>query len=92
MKYPEEVKITNFSTMANAYRNINREPVDKLFEEKQSLEEKLQRVPKVRKNKSNLSKVKGIQKANSNLQEKIDKLDYKARQLWREIVTNANQL
>lgn len=78
--YPNEVKITNFTEKANLHRNSNRPVVDQIFAEKQHLQEQLEMFGD--KNSPHAKM----------LQEKIDRLDYKGHQIWREIVTVANSL
>lgn len=71
----------NTSEKANLYRNMHRPLVDALFEEKEKLEERL-----------NLAiKEKDIKRAKV-LKEKIKKIDSEARELWRKIQKEAEEL
>ena len=71
----------NTSEKANLYRNIHRPLVVALFEEKEKLEERL-----------NLAiKERDIKRAKV-LKEKIRKIDSEARELWRKIQKEAEEL
>jgi len=71
----------NTSEKANLYRNMHRPLVDALFEEKEKLEERL-----------NLAiKERDIKRAKV-LKEKIRKIDSEARELWRKIQKEAEEL
>jgi hypothetical protein len=71
----------NTSEKANLYRNMHRPLVDALFEEKEKLEERL-----------NLAiKERDIKRAKV-LKEKIKKIDSEARELWRKIQKEAEEL
>ena len=75
------IKITNFSPMANLYRNNFRLAVDKLFSKKDWL------IAKANDKKSTLTN----EQRNALLDE-ADELDFKAREQWREIVATAENL
>ena len=71
----------NTSEKANLYRNMHRHLVDALFEEKEKLEERL-----------NLAiKERDIKRAKV-LKEKIRKIDSEARELWKKIQKEAEEL
>ena len=71
----------NNSEKANLYRNMHRPLVDALFEEKEKLEERL-----------NLAiKERDIKRAKV-LKEKIRKIDSEARELWKKIQKEAEEL
>ncbi|HPM40199.1 MAG TPA: hypothetical protein PK371_04820 [Bacteroidales bacterium] len=71
----------NTSEKANLYRNMHRPLVDALFEEKEKLEERL-----------NLAiKERDIKRAKV-LKEKIRKIDSEARELWKKIQKEAEEL
>ncbi len=71
----------NISEKANLYRNMHRPLVDALFEEKEKLEERL-----------NLAiKERDIKRAKV-LKEKIRKIDSEARELWKKIQKEAEEL
>jgi chromosome condensin MukBEF MukE localization factor len=76
-----EVKITNFSTMANLYRNMHRPMVDEIFTQKESYEEKLKKAVED----------KDV-KAAKAIKAKIESLDKEARDLWRQICIEAEKL
>lgn len=80
MEYPNPVKITNWSFNANAYRNLRREEVDKIFIEADELENN------VRYNKE-ISKEK-----KDDVYSEIKNLRNKGRQIWREIITISNNI
>jgi len=65
--FPEPVKITNFSMLANLYRNLNRSEVERLFLKRDHL-------------------------ITQQKQYEAKRNDYKARQMWRNIVTIANEM
>jgi len=71
----------NTSEKANLYRNMHRPLVDALFEEKEKLEERLNLAIKEREIKR--AKV---------LKEKIRKIDSEARELWKKIQKEAEEL
>ena len=73
--------ITNFSPMANLYRNNFRILVDKLFSKKDWL------ITKANDKKSTLTN----EQKNALLDE-ADGLDVKAREQWHEIVATAESL
>ena len=75
------IKITNFSPMANLYRNNFRPIVDKLFSKKDWL------ITKANDKKSTLTN----EQKNALLDE-ADELDAKAREQWHEIVATAESL
>jgi len=71
----------NTSEKANLYRNMHRPLVDALFEGKEKLEERL-----------NLAiKERDIKRAKV-LKEKIRKIDSEARELWKKIQKEAEEL
>ena len=71
----------NTSEKASLYRNMHRPLVDALFEEKEKLEERL-----------NLAiKERDIKRAKV-LKEKIRKIDSEARELWKKIQKEAEEL
>lgn len=71
----------NTSEKANLHRNMHRPLVDALFEEKEKLEERL-----------NLAiKERDIKRAKV-LKEKIRKIDFEARELWKKIQKEAEKL
>ena len=71
----------NTSEKSNLYRNMHRPLVDALFEEKEKLEERLDLA----------IKEKDIKRAKV-LKEKIKKIDSEARELWRKIKKEAEEL
>lgn len=73
--------ITNFSPMANLYRNNFRPIVDKLFSKKDWL------ITKANDKKSTLSNAQ-----RNELLDEADELDAKAREQWKEIVATAESL
>ncbi len=73
--------ITNFSPMANLYRNNFRPIVDKIFSRKDWL------ITKANDKKSTLSNAQ-----RNELLDEADELDVKARKQWHEIVTTAESL
>lgn len=75
------IKITNFSPMANLYRNNFRPIVDKMFSKKDFL------ITKANDKKSTLTN-----EQRNALLEEAKKLDAKAREQWHEIVTTAESL
>lgn len=78
--YPEEVKITNFSEKANLHRNSNRWIVDEMVAKKDQLIDQVAKFDD--QTHPHVMRIK----------ERIAKLDYEARQIWREIVTVANAM
>ena len=80
MQYPAPVQITNRSAIANAYRNLNRSSVDKLFAKAETLETSTRYDKKL----SNANKVVAV--------EKIAFIKSEAKQLWRKIITISNTL
>jgi hypothetical protein len=74
-------KITNFSPMANLYRNNFRPIVDKMFSKKDYL------ISKATDKKSTLSNAQ-----RNELLDEADELDLKAREQWHSIVETAEQL
>jgi len=80
MEYENPVKIINWSSVGNAYRNMRRIEVDKIFTDAEILEKKI-------KYNKNLSKtIKKIE------YQKIENIKINAKQLWREIITISNTL
>ena len=75
------IKITNFSPMANLYRNNFRPIVDKMFSKKDFL------ITKANDKKSTLTN-----EQRNALLEEAKELDAKAREQWREIVATAESL
>jgi len=73
--------ITNFSPMANLYRNNFRPIVDKMFSKKDFL------ISKANDKKSTLSNAQ-----RNELLDEADELDLKAREQWRTIIETAEQL
>jgi len=71
----------NTSEKANLYRNMHRPLVDALFEEKEKLEERL-----------NLAIKERDIKRGKVLKEKIRKIDSEARELWKKIQKEAEEL
>lgn len=80
MDYPEPVKITNESPLATAYRNMQRPGVDEIFARAEKIETELRYA-------KNLSKDQHQRKSNT-----MHSYKNKARQLWRKIITESNQL
>jgi len=77
--HTDPVQITNFSPEANLHRNWNRQVVENIFFKRDKL---------IR----NLEFIKKDTEEAINLQREINRLDFKARQIWRDIVTAANNL
>jgi predicted transcriptional regulator len=75
------IKITNFSPMANLYRNNFRPIVDKMFSKKDFL------ITKANDKKSTLTN-----EQRNTLLEEAKELDAKAREQWHEIVATAESL
>lgn len=79
--YPTEIKITNFSPLANLHRNLNRPVVDFKFEKADMIYNKLMN--------ANVDLSSNYAQQQFNL---IEQLDFEARQIWRDIVTISNSL
>ena len=75
------IKITNFSPIANLYRNNFRPIVDKMFSKKDFL------ITKANDKKSTLTN-----EQRNTLLEEAKELDAKAREQWCEIVATAESL
>lgn len=80
MEYPNPVTITNWSPVANAYRNLRRPEVDAIFLKAEKLETKSRYDKKLSKSQK------------SQNQQKVESLRNEAKQLWRRIITHANTL
>jgi predicted transcriptional regulator len=75
------IKITNFSPMANLYRNNFRPIVDKMFSKKDFL------ITKANDKKSTLTN-----EQRNALLEEAKEIDAKAREQWHEIIATAESL
>ena len=80
MEYPNPIKITNWSIEANLSRNLRRLEVDKLFKKADLIENS----DRYKNNKSKLDK--------KRLNNHIEDYRNEAKQLWRKIITETNQL
>lgn len=77
MEHLHPVKITNWSPQSNAYRNLMRARIDKIFSEAHSIESDTRY--------NGMSKEQKIP-----IQKKIDQIKSNAKQQWREIITTSN--
>jgi len=80
MEYENPVKIINWSSIGNAYRNMRRSEVDNLFNKAEKIESTI-------RNNRNLSKV-----VKEKEYKKVTIVKNEAKQLWREIITISNTL
>lgn len=83
MKHNNPITITNWSPMANAYRNMRRPEVDDIFKKAEKLEATARYKEKDRK----ISKSEKADEYNKVIAKKEE-----ARQLWRTIITHSNTL
>lgn len=74
LEYPNPVKVTSNSLQAIAYRNINRDKVDRIFLSASKKE----------------TAIRYDDKVSQKTLDEIEQTKSRAKQLWRKIITESN--